>query len=63
MDELSFGIYATGTTTCTLKAWSRTKLVTSHCDAGRNYRNLEDVILQLDLRSFVQSTLYGCPQK
>ena len=24
---------------------------------------LEDVILQLDLRFFVQSTLYGCTEK
>ena len=62
-DELSFAVYATGTNSCTIKAMSRTKLVSVNCDQGRNYQNLQNVILNLGVQSYVETTLYGCPQK
>ena len=37
--------------------------VTSHCDGGANYQTLEQIILSLGLTSYVQTSLYGCPQK
>ena len=62
-DELSFAVYATSPTSCTIKAMSRTKLVSVNCDEGRNYQNLQNVMLNLGVQSYVETTLYGCPQK
>ena len=35
----------------------------SHCDEGENYHTLEQIILSMGLTSYVQTSLYGCPQK
>jgi hypothetical protein len=63
VDEISFAIYVKSPTSCSVKAMSRTKLVTVNCDGGRNYQNLQNSILQLGVLSYTESTLYGCPQK
>ena len=63
VDEMSFAIYVKSPTSCSVKAMSRTKLVTVNCDGGRNYQNLQNSILHLGVLSYTESTLNGCPQK
>jgi hypothetical protein len=63
VDEISFAVYVKSPTSCSVKAMSRTKLVTVNCDGGRNYLNLQNSILHLGVLSYVESTLYGCTQK
>ncbi len=63
MDDVSFAIYQKSSASCSVKAMSRTRLVTVNCDAGRNYLNLQNTILNLGILSYVESTLYGCAQK
>ena len=63
VDEISFAVYVKSTTSCSVKAMSRTKLVTVNCDGGRNYLNLQNTILHLGVLSYVESTLFGCTQK
>jgi hypothetical protein len=63
VDEISFAIYERSSLSCVVKALSRTKLVSVNCDGGRNYQNLQNVILNLGILSYVESTLYGCAQR
>mmetsp|Transcript_57407 Transcript_57407/g.134814 ORF Transcript_57407/g.134814 Transcript_57407/m.134814 type:complete len:234 (+) Transcript_57407:46-747(+) len=63
VDELSVAVYATSQTQSKMRASSRSKFITAHCDAGRNYQTLQHIVLNLNLTQYVQTTLYGCPQK
>ena len=62
-DEISFGVYESSPNSCTVRAFSRTKLVSVYCDGGINYENLQSAILNLGILTYVETTLYGCPQK
>jgi len=62
-DEISLAVFAVNAGSCRLKGFSRSRFITSHCDEGENYHTLEQIILSLGLTSYVQTSLYGCPQK
>lgn len=62
-DEVSFAVFEINEGSCRLKGFSRSRFITSHCDGGTNYHTLQEVILSLGLTSYVETSLYGCPQK
>mmetsp|Transcript_10841 Transcript_10841/g.17159 ORF Transcript_10841/g.17159 Transcript_10841/m.17159 type:complete len:130 (+) Transcript_10841:216-605(+) len=62
-DELSIGVFEIDAGSCRVKGFSRSRFITSHCDAGGNYETLQQMILSLGLTSYVQTSLYGCAQK
>ena len=62
VDEVSFSVYSEGANACRIRAYSRTIVVSAHCDSGRNYANLEAVLHALGLVRYQQTTLFGCPQ-
>mmetsp|Transcript_39497 Transcript_39497/g.92417 ORF Transcript_39497/g.92417 Transcript_39497/m.92417 type:complete len:96 (+) Transcript_39497:332-619(+) len=63
MDEVSMSVYPIDANNCRVRAYSHTLLVTAHCDAGRNYANLESILKRLGLLRYRQTTLFGCPQR
>mmetsp|Transcript_2552 Transcript_2552/g.5202 ORF Transcript_2552/g.5202 Transcript_2552/m.5202 type:complete len:196 (+) Transcript_2552:59-646(+) len=63
VDELLFAVYETSAMTSKMRGSSRSKFITAHCDNGQNYQTLQNVVLNLNLTRYVQTTLYGCPQK
>mmetsp|Transcript_36988 Transcript_36988/g.57867 ORF Transcript_36988/g.57867 Transcript_36988/m.57867 type:complete len:169 (-) Transcript_36988:189-695(-) len=62
-DEVALTIFEMGTSLSRIKAFSRSKFITDNCDEGRNYQTLEQIVLQMNLTRYVQTTLHGCPQK
>mmetsp|Transcript_11721 Transcript_11721/g.40493 ORF Transcript_11721/g.40493 Transcript_11721/m.40493 type:complete len:163 (-) Transcript_11721:49-537(-) len=62
-DKLNFAIFSSSKNETTLKAFIISPFILSTCDGGSNYQTLQNIILQLGVPSYTQSTLYGCPQK
>lgn len=62
VDDLSFAVNPHGSG-CVVTAFSKTRIVSSHCDRGRNYANLESLLAGMAIQSYEQITLHGCPLK